>query len=318
MPWLFGIDEAGYGPNLGPLVQTAVGFRVPNAPCDMWEILGKIARRHGKTDDKRIAIDDSKKIYASGKGLCGLEIGVLAALVDNETGSPDTMGRLLERIAPFAIPELINEPGFNLDDAIPVAVDSQLLTDRSRLLSLEREAAQISPAWVRCQITPASAFNTRLDHRDNKADVAAQGLCLLIREACAAAAGDEPIHFAIDRQGGRVYYSAMLQSACPDGWVEVIEETEPRCRYSQRTSRDIHWAFEVEAESRHFCVALASMASKYVRELLMRQFNRYWQTHVPGLRPTAGYPQDAVRFFDEIEPAMQKLGIAKHKVWRRK
>ena len=31
MPWIVGIDEAGYGPNLGPFVMTAVASRVKGA-----------------------------------------------------------------------------------------------------------------------------------------------------------------------------------------------------------------------------------------------------------------------------------------------
>jgi ribonuclease HII len=73
-----------------------------------------------------------------------------------------------------------------------------------------------------------------------------------------------------------------------------------------------------KADVKHFTVALASMISKYVRELLMREFNRFWQAHVPGLKPTAGYPQDAVRYIDAIRPAMAKLGIAERLVWRRR
>jgi hypothetical protein len=37
---------------------------------------------------------------------------------------------------------------------------------------------------------------------------------------------------------------------------------------------------------------------------------------VPGLRPTAGYPQDAVRFKREIEACQQRLGIADRSLWR--
>jgi hypothetical protein len=48
----------------------------------------------------------------------------------------------------------------------------------------------------------------------------------------------------------------------------------------------------------------------------MRQFNAFWAKHVPGIKPTAGYPADAKRFYREIEPAMKKLGIAKEAVWR--
>ena len=39
MPWVVGIDEAGYGPNLGPLVQTAIAVRLPDGDTAGWETL---------------------------------------------------------------------------------------------------------------------------------------------------------------------------------------------------------------------------------------------------------------------------------------
>ena len=60
------------------------------------------------------------------------------------------------------------------------------------------------------------------------------------------------------------------------------------------------------------------MLCKYLREVCMRQFNRFWSTHVPGIKPTAGYPVDAKRFFAEIQPAMAKLGLTADQVWRKK
>ena len=56
-------------------------------------------------------------------------------------------------------------------------------------------------------------------------------------------------------------------------------------------------------------VALASMVSKYLRELLMGCFNGYWLGEVPSLRPTAGYYQDGLRFLKEIEPHLRRLGV---------
>ena len=38
------------------------------------------------------------------------------------------------------------------------------------------------------------------------------------------------------------------------------------------------------------------MASKYLRELAMHALNDFWRQHVADLRPTAGYPVDALRF----------------------
>ncbi|MGH9174221.1 MAG: hypothetical protein ACRD1H_07675, partial [Vicinamibacterales bacterium] len=73
--------------------------------------------------------------------------------------------------------------------------------------------------------------------------------------------------------------------------------------------------FQARAEQ-HLPVALASMVSKYVRELAMELFNRFWCDHVPGLRPTKGYPLDAHRFKADIAAAQQRLGIADEVLWR--
>ncbi len=58
------------------------------------------------------------------------------------------------------------------------------------------------------------------------------------------------------------------------------------------------------------------MVSKYVREVMMREFNEFWLSQVPGLKPTAGYPLDAQRYYEAIRPAMTRLGIAESAVWR--
>ena len=76
-------------------------------------------------------------------------------------------------------------------------------------------------------------------------------------------------------------------------------------------------AFQAKGES-HLPTALASMASKYLRELAMHAFNDFWRGHVADLRPTAGYPVDAQRFKADIAAGQQSLGIEDRIVWRTK
>ena len=46
----------------------------------------------------------------------------------------------------------------------------------------------------------------------------------------------------------------------------------------------------------------------------MRQFNPYWQTHVPGIKPTLGYPSDAGRFMKLIREKMAgRWGLRKRR-----
>ena len=53
------------------------------------------------------------------------------------------------------------------------------------------------------------------------------------------------------------------------------------------------------------------MTAKYLRELHMVLLNRWWARHIPELKPTAGYPQDARRFISEVEQIRDELGIGK-------
>src|SRR5205823_3844602 len=160
-----------------------------------------------------------------------------------------------------------------------------------------RTAAEVGTVWARVRLTPVPLFNALLDEFESKGNVLAHGLRWLLREARHPDDGTGQVFCAVDRQGGRRYHIPLIESACPDGKAEIISEGEACCDYRMAGRREWRWRFEVEAESKFLTVALASMLSKYIRELLMGQFNRYWQTHIPGLKPTAGYPTDAGRFF---------------------
>src|SRR3954471_9990760 len=97
MRWM-GIDEAGYGPNLGPLVMTAVIAEGPGeVPPDLWgELASTVARAGGAAD--RLWVDDSKAILKGGRGRERLEAACLATLGASGRALPGSFGSLLEAI----------------------------------------------------------------------------------------------------------------------------------------------------------------------------------------------------------------------------
>src|SRR5262245_57685824 len=83
MPVFIGVDEAGYGPNLGPLVVAATVWEVADGiDCEtFYKLLRRvIVNTVEKAGDRRVVWADSKAVYKAGNGFDHLERGVLAAL----------------------------------------------------------------------------------------------------------------------------------------------------------------------------------------------------------------------------------------------
>lgn len=320
MPWLIGIDEAGYGPNLGPFVMTAVACRVPaeTARGDLWTLLTHAVRRPGEQADGRLLIEDSKVVYTQKEGLACLEQGVWASSVLNGVPEPPVLGTLVQTLTPSGAAELRAEPWFTGATALPLAAAAQTLHAARACFAAACTETAIRWNGAHSVIVCPTRFNRTLDQWDSKGAVLGHALAELLH-AVLGLDGDEPLHLHVDKHGGRNTYAAMLQDAVPDGMVLAHEESAQRSSYSVLgLSRAVRITFQPRADAEHFCVALASMVSKYVRELLMHEFNAFWLQHVPDLKPTAGYPMDAKRFWQAIQPAVKKLGLAPDSLWRRK
>jgi hypothetical protein len=321
MPWIIGIDEAGYGPNLGPLVMTSVTAWVPDrlVAADLWHVLRNAVRRHSDPPDRRLVIGDSKLVYSPAKGLEDLEMSVLAVLFAEHGEEQRVLDHFLEQFCPASVPDLRCEPWFTGQCRLPIHCEKPLLhkaAGRFRRTSTER---RVEWGPVESVVVCPRRFNRLLDEWGSKGAILGNALTALLASNRSLGDGSEPVHVIIDKHGGRNTYAPMLQHALPDGMVVANEEGADRSTYMFLSSRaPVRFTFQPRADQEHFCVALASMISKYLREALMMEFNGFWQTHVPGLRPTAGYPGDSRRFYEAILPAAGGLNIPEEVLWRRR
>ena len=309
MTLIVGIDEAGYGPKLGPLVVTAAVFRTEEPVTDLWAALGE-AVTDSRDRSPRLLVADSKKAYdRSAAGLARLEETTLAFLTaaGKYTGSTCELLRTLG----VATDEIHQEcPWYaNLDSPLPVQADPQTTTQRAQILTQVFAGAGIRFAGLISRVLRTKEFNAEVARTGNKARALFSACAQLIRAALAV--GDETdVVIDVDRHGGRWYYEKLLAGAFPFARIRPIVETPDHSRYFMNLlDQKVQISFTVQADSLSFPVALASMASKYVRELHMRAFNAWWVSQVPGLAPTAGYAAHAAEFISNIERTIGAIGI---------
>ena len=318
MPWRVGIDEAGYGPNLGPLVMTAVACRVPDEHADgcLWRVLRQAVRRQReKRRLTRLLVDDSKLVYSPVRGLGDLETSVLAIL--RGAGTLTTLlGSLVDQL--HADHELRGEAWYRGVTALPLTANAEVVATASAQFGEACQSAGLEWRLIRCMIVCSPRFNEWTNRWGSKAAVLSVGLTQLLPPIMALEPA-EPVTVVVDKHGGRNFYGAMLQEAFPDCWTLPREEGLDNSLYEIKgLDRSCHVRIKPRADGDHFEVALASMISKYIREALMAEFNEFWRQHVPDLEPTAGYPGDSQRFLEAIRPALARLQIAEELVWRQR
>ena len=318
MPYLIGTDEAGYGPNLGPLVISASAWQVAGEPhkVDFYERLAGAVTGTGPRDpqDRRVELADSKLLYRPGSGLERLERGVLAALGLLGQQSADWR-QLWDVLAPDCGPHTQQLPWYSeFRQRLPTAADAQDVEQAVALLRDVTRRAGVRLVSLRSVAVFARQFNEIVEQLGSKG----AALSRLTLELLAGVLEplDGPALVVCDKHGGRNRYAAILQEHFPEYLVEVRGESRAESVYRWGPAgRRVEISFRTGGE-RFMPTALASMASKYLRELAMTAFNRFWCSRVERLRPTAGYPKDARRFKAEIATVQQQLGIADRILWR--
>jgi hypothetical protein len=325
-----GIDEAGYGPNLGPMVMTAVvaeattnGSSEPARPVafDFWRDLAATVDRAGG-DPERLWIDDSKAIYRGGKGRDRLELACLAAVHAAAGALPRSFLELLEALGVDPVTEAELSPWFDgfLGGGSWPALGSREDAER---LHRARPFGPPCGTWrirsVRSVVLAPARFNQGLEEHGLKSAVHFDSFVRLLAPLWDLAADGVATYVCGDKHGGRHFYLPALSRSFPGAWIDRGPEGPELSRYVIRAAdRRLELALAPRAEASHGLVALASIVSKAVRELWMDAFNAFWCARVPGLRPTAGYYTDAHRFRREIEPAASVEPRLDPSVWWRR
>jgi len=317
MHLLIGTDEAGYGPNLGPLIVAACAWQVPRriGPADLYGHLQELVSLECGKNETRLAIADSKALYSPGNGLAALECGVLTclALMGERPASTIALWNALAAHCHSDRAALAWHAAE--EEALPIDACATRISDCAGVLAAGLKKLKVELKSLRAAAVFPGKFNAEVERHENKATVLSLVTLELIKDLLDDLS-EVPVVVTCDKHGGRDRYAHLIQHVFGDEPVRVVRESKLESAYRLEVrGQQVELQFIAKGE-RMLPAALASMTAKYLREISLRPFNRFWQQHIPGLKPTAGYPNDARRFKAEILAVQQQLGIDDRVLWR--
>lgn len=307
MAILVGIDEAGYGPLLGPLVVSSAVFRVPDnlLRANLWKVLRKAVSNQKKGLAGRLLITDSKKAYNPVCGIKHLKRTVhacLESISSNDDRPVTTVGQLFDILCPQCTERVKAYPWYQQLPTRILTCDGDDVSIASGVLRRTLTENHMHLLGLHSRCLDVEFYNSRVETVKNKSRVLFTELCSLVLDGLDTAADNEVVQIVVDRQGGRINYRQELMRMLPGFELSVICQSEKMSSYeltgNGKTMR-IH--FCIKADTKYLPVCLASMTSKYLREVLMESLNAFFCNVCSGLKPTAGYWRDGQRFVKDLE-----------------
>jgi ribonuclease HII len=270
-----GVDENGLGPQLGPMVVTAVMASV----------------REGATAQiDPTLLDDSKKLVAHG------DIALAEAWARALIPSASSPRELVEAISlddkstlEAPCPSGLATQCWGLDRLSFHASDAQLARVRDRVETLR--TAGFSLTSIRSVLVcPSRLLDQIVGTRSiYHADLLAMERLL---EAMRERAGEE-VEAVCGKVGGLGKYLPHLRRLTAPATIEH----EVRARATYRIAGFGRVSFVMDADATEPLVAIASLVGKYVREITMGTITGYYRSKDPSLDDVSGYHDPVTRKF---------------------
>jgi len=332
---VIGVDEAGYGPSMGPLTICATAWRVP---FDFQvESMSKLLEpeflaKPIKPGSSHVPIGDSKKINKDRFGKQGLCLGSAFQwcelngdlngdlILDSNTVFADLAKQdweRLQRIAWYAVEPTASQQSTQDEQLKSIVADTAAYfanaSAKLRYLSTQLVGIQM-------RVLDEPEFNRQVDIIGNKSSLLSETSLNLVRDVIVGfVRPDEQVEVYCDKHGGRNRYQSILSHCFDQELFSIILEGAECSRYkSCWNGNAMHIQFKVDGDS-IFPSAAASILAKWTREVLMDRLNTFWKSKIDGgIEPTAGYYVDAMRFAGQIESVATAMRLERSLWWRKK
>ena len=217
--FILGTDEAGYGPNLGPLV-ISVSVWTADRDLDGTEMYKRLRPVVCQASNKKalksapgsFLLDDSKKLYKGRDtaGLKHLEYALLSALhsldrLNNDAFFPDLFNALT----------ICNEQSYQLppwekteSTPLPIDADKSCLDETTAAFKRIQEDSGIHLTDLRSDVVFPARFNAQCDALGNKSTLLSKTTLNLLKSALKSCPGETVVW--CDKHGGRNFYADLL------------------------------------------------------------------------------------------------------------
>ncbi|MBC7173389.1 MAG: hypothetical protein H5U40_13200, partial [Polyangiaceae bacterium] len=294
--YVVGADENGLGPQLGPMVATAVTLEVESYAA------GRLRRR-----GEALGIADSKRTSAFGR--MAVAEGLALALAEREIGRvPEDLDDFLSALGldgPLSLrapcPDAANARQCHSEPMPIPAYGGDVADGRDRLRRLEGRSV-LRVRRVRSALACVGVINDSIARGRSKWVLDLALFERLLLDAAAATGGRVEAHCGM--VGGIRSYPDYSTAFSPEDW-SPIEGAEGGRAYELARIGAVR--FELSADANHLAVAIASMVGKYVRELTMERIVRFYRAVDPALPEASGYHDPVTRKF--VTGASKQLAV---------